>query len=75
MGGERGGSPGEEGGAPGEEGGSPGDKGGSRRERASREAPMLPDRSEDDTDRGWGDSDDDSEVERRLVENRPPHWE
>lgn len=40
-----------------------------------REAPMLPDRSQDDTDHGWGDSNDEAENERRLVEDRPPHWE
>lgn len=41
----------------------------------SRDAPVLPDRSDDDTDRGWGERDVDAENDRRLVEDRPPHWE
>ncbi len=37
------------------------------------DAPVLPEQTDDDTDRGWGEragSNDD-----RLLEDRPPHWE
>lgn len=37
------------------------------------DAPVLPDQTADDTDRGWGEwsgADDD-----RLLNERPPHWE
>jgi hypothetical protein len=36
------------------------------------DAPVVPEQTGDDTDRGWGeraDSNDD-----RLLEDRPPHW-
>lgn len=29
----------------------------------------------DDTDRGWGERRDESEHDRWLQEQRPPHWE
>jgi hypothetical protein len=38
----------------------------------SEEAPVLPEQTRDDTERGWGErsySNDD-----RLLEDRPPHW-
>jgi len=38
----------------------------------SEEAPVLPDQTRDDTERGWGErgyGNDD-----RLLEDRPPHW-
>ncbi|GAA2872741.1 hypothetical protein Acy02nite_43080 [Actinoplanes cyaneus] len=38
----------------------------------SEEAPVLPDQTRDDTERGWGEhghSNDD-----RLLDDRPPHW-
>lgn len=38
----------------------------------SEEAPVLPDQTRDDTERGWGglaETNDD-----RLYEDRPPHW-
>ena len=38
----------------------------------SEEAPLLPEQTRDDTERGWGEvagSNDD-----RLLEDRPPHW-
>jgi len=37
------------------------------------DAPIVPEQTADDTDRGWGEragSNDD-----RLLEDRPPHWE
>ena len=37
------------------------------------DAPLLPEQTGDDTDRGWGDwswSNDD-----RLIGDRPPHWD
>jgi hypothetical protein len=38
----------------------------------SEEAPVLPDQTRDDTERGWGgvvETNDD-----RLYDDRPPHW-
>ena len=35
--------------------------------------PVLPDQTRDDTDRGWGEESSDNE--RRLIDERPPHWE
>ena len=38
----------------------------------SEEAPVLPEQTRDDTERGWGEraySNDD-----RLLDDRPPHW-
>lgn len=38
----------------------------------TEEAPVLPEQTRDDTERGWGErsfSNDD-----RLFEDRPPHW-
>lgn len=39
------------------------------------EQPDLPDQTRDDTDQGWGEPsrDDDSERDRWLEEQRPPH--
>ena len=39
---------------------------------STRQAPLFDDRSEDDTDVGWGDSG--SSNDRRLKEDKPPHW-
>ncbi len=38
---------------------------------------MLPERSADDSDTGWGDEvpADPDEQTRKYVEDRPPHWE
>ena len=39
----------------------------------SEEAPLLPEQTRDDTERGWGrqaESNDD-----RLLQERPPHWD
>ena len=38
----------------------------------SEEAPLLPEQTRDDTERGWGGSDDSNDD--RLYEDRPPHW-
>jgi hypothetical protein len=35
--------------------------------------PVLPDQTRDDTDRGWGE--DYSGNDRRLLDERPPHWD
>jgi hypothetical protein len=35
--------------------------------------PVLPDQTRDDTDRGWGEDRDSND--RRLLDERPPHWE
>ena len=42
------------------------------------EAPVLPDRSDDERDIGWGGPagdahDDEDEATRRLLDERPPH--
>jgi hypothetical protein len=38
------------------------------------ERPVIPDRSDDDRDEGWGESRDDGDAaDRRLLEDRPPH--
>jgi hypothetical protein len=36
------------------------------------EAPLLPEQTRDDTERGWGESD--TSNDDRLLEDRPPHW-
>ena len=38
----------------------------------SEEAPLLPEQTRDDTERGWGRRDDSNDD--RLLEERPPHW-
>lgn len=34
-----------------------------------------PEQTRDDTDRGWGERPDESDHDRWLREQRPPHWE
>ena len=34
-----------------------------------------PEQTRDDTDAGWGERPDESEHDRWLREQRPPHWE
>lgn len=34
-----------------------------------------PEQTRDDTDSGWGERPDESEHDRWLREQRPPHWE
>lgn len=59
---------------------SPGGTGGSDDDRVVElddEAPVLPDQTSDDTDRGWGTSawaDQSWSNDDRLIEDRPPHW-
>ena len=36
------------------------------------EAPLLPEQTSDDTERGWGERD--ASNDDRLLEDRPPHW-
>ena len=36
------------------------------------EAPLLPEQTRDDTERGWGATD--TSNDDRLLEDRPPHW-
>lgn len=38
----------------------------------AEDAPLLPEQTRDDTDRGWGDRD--ASNDDRLIEDRPPHW-
>ena len=38
----------------------------------AEEAPLLPDQTRDDTERGWGETE--SSNDDRLLEDRPPHW-
>lgn len=35
------------------------------------DAPVIPERSRDDQDTGWGETGDDDE---RYLRERPPHW-
>lgn len=37
------------------------------------EPPVLPDRSDDDDDVGWGEPAEDDDDER-FTRERPPHW-
>jgi hypothetical protein len=39
----------------------------------SEEAPLLPEQTRDDTERGWGYTDFSNDD--RLLEDRPPHWD
>ena len=39
----------------------------------SDEAPLLPEQTRDDTERGWGERDVSND--ERLLEDRPPHWD
>lgn len=43
------------------------------RRRPADDAPLLPTRSADDSDTGWGDHDDGSNDDR-LTREVPPHW-
>jgi hypothetical protein len=38
----------------------------------SEEAPLLPEQTRDDTERGWGETE--TSNDDRLLEDRPPHW-
>lgn len=46
---------------------------GQERPRPRDDAPLIPDRSADDTDAGWGDRGSDSNDDR-LLRDVPPHW-
>lgn len=35
--------------------------------------PIIPDQTSDDTPQGWGESP--QQNDRRLLEDRPPHWD
>ena len=39
----------------------------------SEEAPLLPEQTRDDTERGWGRQDESNDD--RLLADRPPHWD
>ncbi len=43
-----------------------------RRRRATDDAPVIPERSADDSDLGWGDGPDSNDD--RLRRDVPPHW-
>lgn len=46
-----------------------------RKRRLMRRRPKRPpEQTLDDTDRGWGEHSDQSEHDRWLQEQRPPHW-
>jgi hypothetical protein len=42
------------------------------KEHVEDDAPLIPDRSSDDSDVGWGDGDDSND--ERLRRDVPPHW-
>jgi hypothetical protein len=35
--------------------------------------PVVPDRSDDDRDEGWGDRADERDDDQRFLDDRPPH--
>ena len=35
---------------------------------------VLPEQTSDDTDRGWGENDDELSDDERLIREKPPHW-
>ncbi|WP_018347895.1 hypothetical protein [Longispora albida] len=39
------------------------------------DAPLLPEQTSDDTDRGWGDRPSRDANDFRLLDDRPPHWD
>ena len=41
---------------------------------ATHDSPLLPDRTTDETDVGWGDRPDPDDRDR-LLQDRPPHWD
>jgi hypothetical protein len=41
---------------------------------AESERPLLPDRTADETDVGWGERPE-SDDRDRLLRDRPPHWD
>jgi hypothetical protein len=40
---------------------------------ADDDAPLLPEQTRDDTDRGWGEPSGSND--ERLLADRPPHWD
>lgn len=40
----------------------------------NEEAPILPEQTRDDTERGWDYRGGDDSNDDRLLEDRPPHW-
>jgi hypothetical protein len=40
----------------------------------AHDRPLLPDRTTDETDVGWGDRPDPDDRDR-LLQDRPPHWD
>lgn len=42
--------------------------------RSAPDRPLLPDRTSDEQDPGWGDWREDSGNDDRLREDVPPHW-
>lgn len=47
------------------------------KERAQErdDAPVLPEQTRDDTDRGWGGGWSRDSNDERLLADRPPHWD
>ena len=43
-------------------------------ERQGHDDEVLPEQTSDDTDRGWGEPDDDLDDDERLIREKPPHW-
>ena len=56
--------------------GAPVSGGASRRAGRDEDAPLVPDRADDDSETGWGDHDDspDRDDDDRFLRERPPHW-
>ena len=64
---------GDRGPAEGDSSGRPTQEANPARSGSPREEQLLPDRSVDDTDRGWGD--EAQESDDHLLRERPPHWD
>jgi hypothetical protein len=51
------------------------DQQGPDRAETDRDDDVLPEQTSDDTDRGWGERDDDElSDDERLIREKPPHW-
>ena len=50
------------------------DQDGPDRDQPDREDELLPEQTSDDTDRGWGEHDEELSDDERLIREKPPHW-
>ena len=50
------------------------DQHGPDRDHLDGDDEVLPEQTSDDTDRGWGEHDDELSDDERLIREKPPHW-